>query len=53
MACNNMFIWDSQWEVGKLQGIQQLPVPKAKRNVRAFLGITGYLIDPLVVGSTH
>ena len=29
-------------EVGKLQAIQQLPVPKTKRDVRAFLGITGY-----------
>ena len=31
-----------QPEVGKLQAIQQLPVPKTKRDVRAFLGITGY-----------
>ena len=29
-------------EVGKLQAIQQLPVPKTKSDVRAFLGITGY-----------
>ena len=29
-------------EVGKLQAIQQLPVPKTKCDVRAFLGITGH-----------
>ena len=31
-----------QPEVGKLQAIQQLPVPKTKRDVKAILGITGY-----------
>ena len=31
-------------EVGKLQAMQQLPVPKTKRDVRAFLGITGYYL---------
>lgn len=29
-------------EVDKLQAIQQLPIPQTKRDVRAFLGITGY-----------
>ena len=29
-------------EVDKLQAIKQLPIPKTKRDVRAFLGITGY-----------
>ena len=29
-------------DVGKLQAIQQLPVPKTKRDVRAFLGMIGY-----------
>ena len=29
-------------EVGKLQAIQQLPVPKTKCDMRAFLGITGH-----------
>ena len=31
-----------QPEVDKLQAIQQLPIPQTKRDVRAFLGITGY-----------
>ena len=29
-------------EVDKLQAIKQLPIPNTKRDVRAFLGITGY-----------
>ena len=29
-------------EVDKLMAIQQLPIPVVKRDVRAFLGITGY-----------
>ena len=29
-------------EVDKLHAIKQLPIPKTKRDVRAFLGITGY-----------
>ena len=29
-------------EVDKLQAIKQLPIPKIKRDVRAFLGVAGY-----------
>ena len=29
-------------DVDKLQAIKQLSIPKTKRDVRAFLGITGY-----------
>ena len=29
-------------EIDKLKAIKQLPIPKTKRDVRAFLGITGY-----------
>ena len=29
-------------EIDKLQAIKQLPIPKTKRDVRAFLGYTGY-----------
>ena len=29
-------------EVDKLQAIKQLPIPNTKRDIRAFLGITGY-----------
>ena len=39
-------IYSGRWllkpEVSKLQAIQQLPVPKTKCDVRAFLGNTGY-----------
>ena len=47
MACSCVylgFIVGGVVEVDKLMSIQQLPIPMVKRDVRAFLGITGYYL---------